>query len=425
MNSINLSNLIIEDNRIQYIYEIKGEWEKFFKNRREYTITYDYELTNVPKSIAAIPFVLNVLPMVWLFNATFIVNSLDQELYNSIVDIKQAYVNMYPQITFGGEIIVANIIKTQYEGKKIGLFYSGGLDAASTLTEHYNEEPLLINIQGSDLSLSYVKVLEDGREFLTNISQELNLNITFVKSGFRRVIKEKRVTKYFFEKINDDYWHAFQHGIAIIGHAAPIAYIKKLKCIYIAASFTKESLRPCASDPTIDNKVKLGSTAISHDGFEYDRNKKSDKVIQFINNKNKNITLRVCYEDYRVDNCCRCEKCYRTIMNFCAKGFDINRIGFNLKYEDFRVMRFDIENRIILSSIVKDFWITIIKEFYKHPELKDDERYRWIYFLDIDNINNNKKKKVYTFIHKYIRRIKKVLVLVKNIIYGLKNRHSI
>lgn len=416
MNRIILNKIDVKQNKVTYNYSIEGSIKKFFRNKNKYTINYEYDISKVPNGILAIPFVANVLPMIWLFDAQLYIESLDINFYKSIAEIKKSYVNMYPQLDFKGEVIVKSKEKNYYQGEKKGLFFSGGLDATSTLITHYDEKPLLINIQGSDLSTYYKKVLRNVKSYLTNVANSFDLDITFIKSEFRTIIKEKSVTKRFYSLVKDNYWHGFQHGIAIISHAAPIAYIEKLDLIYIAASYTKESLVPCASDPTIDNKVIMANTKIFHDGFELDRNGKSQNVINFINKTNKKIKLRVCYEDYRVDNCCSCEKCYRTIMNFCAKDFDVKKIGFNLNDNNFKKMEKDIKNRIIFTTSDKAYWNTIKKEFDLHPNLKNDSRFSWIYDLDLDSINDNKMKKIKTTLYKNVRRVKKVLILILNII---------
>lgn len=415
MNKIILNELNVQERVVTYTYSVEGDFKKFFKNKNRYSIKYEYDISSVPMGILAIPFVANILPMIWLFDAKLYIDNLDSKFFRSIDDIKKAYIKMYPQLNFFGEVVVKNIEKNNYQGKKKGLFFSGGLDATSTLITHYEEKPLLINIQGSDLSTYYKKVLKGVKSYLTDVAKDFGLDITFIKSEFRTVIKEKLVTKHFYELVKDNYWHGFQHGIAIISHAAPIAYIQKLELIYIAASYTKESLVPCASDPTIDNKVVLSNTSIFHDGFELDRNGKSQNVVDFINKTHKKIKLRVCYEDYRIENCCSCEKCYRTIMNFCAKDFDVKNIGFNLNDNNFKKMESDIKNRIIFTTSDKAYWSTIKKEFYLHPNLRSDSRFSWVYDLDLDGINNNKIKKVKTFFYKNFRRVKKVLVLILNV----------
>lgn len=414
-NEIELVSTEINNEKVTYNFKVKGEIKKYFK-KEKYSMKYDLELNEIPKGIMNIPFVLNVIPIVWLFNADLKIKELDEDFYDSIEKIKKGYIDMYPMLEFNGKIKVKNIEKNNYEpdGEKCGMFFSGGLDATSTLATHYSENPLLINIQGADVSLLYRKVLKKLKQYFINEAQNYDLKITFVKSGFRTIIKEKKITKFFYEKIKDNYWHAFQHGIAIIGHAAPVAYKYKLKKVYIASSFTKGDNVKCASDPTIDNKVKLSKTIVIHDGYEYNRQDKSENIYNFLKKENKKINLRVCIEDYRVSNCCHCEKCYRTILGFASKGYDPSIVGFKLKDTDYKRIERDIKNNITIEFI--SLWLKIQAEFRLHPELEKDSRFEWIYNTDLEKVNKKRTKKIKKVFRKYIRRIKKIVVLIFNYI---------
>ena len=417
MNKLVLKKTVVQNKKIIYSFDVEGKWKKFFKNRKKYFIEYEYELSHLPISIANIPFVLNLIPLVWLFDAEFELPSLDKNCYDSLHKIKQGYINMYPKLSFKGHIN-CNIIEKNHITKSgnVGMFFSGGLDATSTLASHYKEKPLLINIQGSDISLYFNKVLLEVQSYLKKVSHDYGLDITFVKSEFRNVIHEKKITKYMYDIVKDNYWHAFQHGIAIIGHSAPICFLEKLDLIYIGASYTKETLRPCASDPTIDNFVQMATSRVVHDGFDKDRNAKSENVMQYHKETKHSIQLRVCLDDYRTYNCCRCEKCYRTILNFASKGYDPELAGFYLSNEDYKTMKDEIINKIIIPASCITLWEGIQKEFYKNNYFKNDIRFSWIYDIDFKTINDKRSKKFVKIYRKYIRRFKKLVVLINNML---------
>ncbi len=75
----------------------------------------------------------------------------------------------------------------------------------------------------------------------------------------------------------DGWWHGFQHGIQVIGHAAPITCLMGKSTVYFASSFTskEKGIITCASDPTIDNHLRFCQVKVVHDGYEFDR---QDKV---------------------------------------------------------------------------------------------------------------------------------------------------
>ena len=90
---------------------------------------------------------------------------------------------------------------------------------------------------------------------------------------------ESKLTKLVEKYANDDWWHGFQHGIGLIGHAAPLAYLFNIDNLYIASSYTikDKGKVTCASDPTIDNYVKFSDCHVIHDGYEYGRQEKNCK----------------------------------------------------------------------------------------------------------------------------------------------------
>lgn len=114
----------------------------------------------------------------------------------------------------------------------------------------------------------------------------LNLNLQcWVKVRF----------KGFVFKSWDGWWHGFQHGIGLIGQAAPIAFNHKLKSVYIVSTFTIKDKVTCASDPIIDNFVEFCGWKTIHDGYESTRQDKVHKISRFVKNTGVDVNLRVCW----------------------------------------------------------------------------------------------------------------------------------
>ncbi len=412
MNKVILSKIEISENTIKFGYKIDGEWKKYFNKHNEYKIEYTETIKETPLSIACIPFVVNILPMTWIFDAELVLDEIDEGFYRSIKEFKEGYKRMYPMIKFNGKLTYNKLIDNSYNvTDKVAAFYSGGLDASSTVVTHYDERPMLMNLQGSDIDLRYTKVLRDVKDALTSVATNLELDIVFIKSEFRALINEKKINKYIKPIAKDNYWHGFQHGIAIIGHAAPLAYKYKMRNVYIASSFTKGDKASCASDPTIDNFVKLCSTNVVHDGYEFNRNDKSDNIGKFINKTNKKIKLRVCLDDYRVDNCCNCEKCYRTIFGFVSKGYDPKIVGFDVDDKFYKKVENDFKYKTIVQYVL--LWENIQNEFLKHPELKKDQRFYWVYNFNFEKSNKKLLKYVLKIYNAILKRIKKVIRIIR------------
>lgn len=409
MNKFIVEKIIKKDKSIIYKYSVIGKWKKYFDLKKVFQINYDFDIEKIPESICVIPLITNILPIVWIFNATLEINEIDKDFFYSIPEFKKGFINMYPQINFKGDIKIKKVIENEYEiTNNVGQFFSGGVDAFSTLVTHIDEKPLLINLQGSDIDLNNNVVIDNIKKDIEDTAEKLNLNTTFVKSTFKNIIRQKKATLYTEKIVNDGYWHAFQHGLAIIGHGAPIAYYFKLKKIYIAATFTEKIHVPCASDPSIDNYVRLSKTSIFHDGYNLDRQEKIKNIIHYASNTSQDLKLRVCLDENSANNCCHCEKCYRTIYEIIVNDYDPHKLGFFYDDTLFKRVKKDFNNKIVLGHLIH--WTRIQKTFLsKKEKYENDDRFNWILNYNFST-KMNFRKFICKIYYAIIKRIKKILI---------------
>ena len=140
----------------------------------------------------------------------------------------------------------------------------------------------------------------------------------------------------------DNWYHGFQHGIGILGHVAPVTWHEGIGTVYIASSNTEGTVYTCASDPSIDNFVRFCGAKVIHDGYEMDRQDKIQIIADYSRKNGLQIPLHVCWEKRSGDNCCHCEKCWRTILGFYAAGEDPKQYGFPL-FGGFDLLSDDLE----------------------------------------------------------------------------------
>ena len=149
MNSIVLHRINIDKHKISYDFSFPKELQEYFTGN-PFVIKYPQSIENTPKSVLSIPFVCNVLPIIWLTNTVLEIEELDKAFYESIFDFKQGYEKMYPNIEFKGEIRVNKIVNNAFPNTgNTAMFYSGGLDSAFTLVSHLDERPILISMEVS------------------------------------------------------------------------------------------------------------------------------------------------------------------------------------------------------------------------------------------------------------------------------------
>lgn len=169
--------------------------------------------------------------------------------------------------------------------------------------------------------------------------------------------------------------------------------------LYIASTYPKylKGKYTCASDPLIDNNIKFCGVDVIHDGYEFDR---QEKVRYLVKQKRKSfpIELRVCWESSGGSNCCRCEKCYRTILEIVSEGGDPNEMGFRWHKKDIKRCKHRLSHVIRTTQNNILFLRAIIGPMKKQKnEGKIGTEYDWFINLDFDNFNNLTGKAFFNF----------------------------
>lgn len=418
MERIELKNLRVVDNIIEYEYEVSEGLLKYFKNpRKKYIMEYQQNDTpcsicDVPESVLTVPFICNMLPLVWLADATLYVNCLDSDFYHCMDNLKQGYIEMYPEAKFLGSVDVGSIEKNKKEGESVGLFFSGGVDAYTSLVRTAKKRPYLVSIWGADIFFDNVKGWESVHKCLKEAAGKFDLPLVTVRSSFREIFNEQVLDAQFKDILQDLWWHAVQHGVSIIGHAAPVAYKYGLKMQYIASSYSNadQNVR-CASYPTLDNTIQYAGCSVYHDGFELTRTDKIRDIDAFCKANNKKINIHVCWQDANGKNCCMCEKCWRTMAEFWSQGIEPADYGFSYNEYKLKFMKRYLQLDFDFSDATRGFWLSIQKEFKKNKELislfQYYNRIKWIETFDFYSVNNNCKRKLYLLVSKVIRFFRK------------------
>lgn len=402
MQKIQINNVFISGKSIIIGYSISDGLASYFTQPHLFVTEYSRDLTNLPQSIAIIPFICNILPIVWLTNSEIIVNEIDQDFYNSIENFKKGYIQMYPMLDFQGKFSALRVIKnTPILQNKTACFFSAGIDAFATLIAHLDQSPELISLRGSDIDLNDIEGWKNFESILAETKQKFTLPQETITTNFRKILNEEALNNL-ISSSGDGWWHGFQHGIGLIGHAAPLAFLNGYKKVYIASSYTirEKGLITCASDPSIDNFVKFCNTEVSHDQYEYNRQEKVKHICDFISQKDISLPLHVCWESKGGKNCCHCEKCYRTIMEIFAENGDPTKFNFHLSPNFFALAKKDIRQKIYMAPHIIVLWKDIQMRLHQQKNLKNDAKISWIKRFDFQNVNNTLPKKIRRFYNK-------------------------
>lgn len=388
---------------IRYRYEVAGPWSEAFDLSQAFEAEYDIDVSGVPTGVAMVPLLSNVLPIAWVYDALIEVPVCDADFLACLPEIKSGYKDMYPMMHFGGELRVNTIEKNRQSAKGAVCFFSGGVDAFNTLIQHIEERPALLTMRGADVKLCDISGWTRVRTHGEAVAQDFGVEFHEAASTFRTFLHEDVLTRKVAES-GDGWWHGFQHGMGILGHAAPLAWVLGKNIVYIASSNTAETRAgvTCASDPTIDNYVRYCGVRVHHDGFEFSRQDKVRNIVQYSQSSQIPISLRVCWESEGGSNCCACEKCARTILEVMAEGGDACQFGF-----DFDDRQFDrlMHSLHYATLIYYPFYYSDAARASEANEIELPKSARWIFSNKLERIANNPVKHIVNLGYRAIRKL--------------------
>ena len=272
---IEIIKILKNKGRIEILFKWEGKLNKYFREEKFYC-EYNENIEEVPDGIAVIPFLGDILPLVWLTDSKLMINELDKNYYECLSKVKNAYSNMYPGVDFIGKVEVKKIVDYSYTTKeKVCQLFSGGVDSMSTYLSIKKMNPELVTIWGTDMPVNNYSGWSKVEKYVKDFGENNENKNLILKSNFRKIYSSHKLTKDFMEKLKVNWWLGVQHGIALISLLAPYIYKNKIKTLYIPGSYNiYDKNVKCASYPTIDEAIKYGSINIIHEGFEYTRQDK-------------------------------------------------------------------------------------------------------------------------------------------------------
>lgn len=408
-NIILINDVKKTEKRLEVNWEIKGEIAEAIDLSCPLFFEYSKEIAAVPDSIAVIPFICNVLPMVWIYDARLIIKELDSSFYSCISNIKKGYQEMYPEAELKGSITVEKLVENAFTSEQQrAVLFSGGVDSYATLLSHLEEKPHLITLIGADIDLYDVQGSKRLQTLAAETAEKFTLENVVIISSFRRCLKEKILNRK-ISKHKIGYWSGFQHGIAICGQAFPYAYLNNIDIIYIASSYSSDTPKgtyACASDPIIDNHLRFASGRVVHDGYyEFTRQTKVKYIHEFSELHALPLELHVCWQSQGGMNCSHCEKCYRTMFALLLEGANPNNYGFSYSTRTPFFIKWFLKYVLLFDSANIVSWQRLQSTFRSKRELAANKELNWISAIDFKKINETPLKKI-----RLLRSIQKKII---------------
>jgi hypothetical protein len=189
-------------------------------------------------------------------------------------------------------------------------FFSGGVDSFYTLLSVASRYPAgdpraithLVFCHGFDIPL----VDREGFERVRRSAEQVT-----VESG-QHLVPCVTNARAFTRGID---WLRFAYGPCLAG--VGLALQPLVGTVYISSSRAYHQLRPEASHPILDPLWSTESFDVIHAGAEALR---GDKIAAIAHSPMVRRHLRVCWQNTSEFNCCRCEKCLRTMLELELQG---------------------------------------------------------------------------------------------------------
>jgi hypothetical protein len=214
--------------------------------------------------------------------------------------------------------------------------FSGGVDSFYTLRAHAGEhEPDVsarithaLFVYGFDLPLGRAEAAYDvARSRYAEMLGRLGIELVAARSNIQSFVPRKD-------------WGLF-HGSSLL--ASALALGDGVRRFYVPATHTWDHLVPYGSDPRIDPLLRTEAMEIVHDGADVTRVQKTAAIGAWPPTFGH---LRVCVSyDPATPNCCRCEKCARTMMTLDLLGMLERQTSFPRPLQRDRIRACRYRNR--------------------------------------------------------------------------------
>ena len=401
MDGVLLNRISVDKGHVEYHFTVKGKLKQYFSTDTMW-VDYQDDMSAIPESILVIPFIANILPLMWVTNTVMWVTEVDKSFYEATIRLKDAYQRLYSHYPMKGNLIPARFVDNSFQPQRESLLlFSGGLDAGTTYVRIRESNPLLFNVQGWYHQLADIDSAADADiRDITNFAKSEQRDFTFAKSNFAVVVKESVFQRLIRPRFHDSWWHGLNHSMGFISIAIPIAFLHSIKSIYIASSVPMGEFCMCASHVTTDSEFRFATVGnCVHDGSELSRQDKVHTVVEYQRLIKRPYFMRVC--SFNDKNCCECEKCFRTVLGIVAEAADVTDFNFyhhgtlkqhwqDVIYRKGGLMSFKSEKVLHWPYI-----IARMKENYNKMTAEQQEFVDWFLNFDFDKAKKEGLRRYY------------------------------
>ncbi len=326
---------VIQKNRIDVTAH--PQFKKLYLDR-DFFAEYDedIDLTQLHPSIALIPFICSVVPIVWASGKTLFIDTLDAEFAQSLEKVRHALKKLYPSLKWSGQLIARQLVKNENPAvhkDDFALLFSGGVDGTCTSLRRYPAKQLLITVWGSDVPPFHQRKWHGAYTICKNFATQFGHDHTYLHSNFCYLFKAELC--YVTPEI-PAWWRFTTLGLSYCGLAAPIAFSRGYTKMLFSSTYSDRYKYPFGSHPMLEGNLEFGGVAVEHTCFDLNRQEKIKFITNFAQQHDKKPFLRVCWNrDLDGGNCNDCMfKCFQAMNALLIEGADPCEYGFTLSEQE-------------------------------------------------------------------------------------------
>lgn len=328
-----ITKRFIKKNKIVFLI-LAGLDRKYLGEPLSICYPADIDLSRLPTSIVDIPFITNLIPVIWFSGQHYTIKEMDEDLYYSLIKVKEFFKRFFYNTAWNGELKPKRLIKNRLSQttNQTATCFSGGLDSTTTVFRHFDKHPTLISFN-------------DIHQHAVQFTQSHHLNHVTIYMNYENFLDLTSLDKA-SPDITKWFWDTTM-GLAWVGAAAPFLYAKGISTLYIPSGFTWQSFmfpdgqtlqQPAC--PLIDENLSPAGLHVHHDSFTMTRTDKIKFISTFCTERIiPKPQLVVCNHHSRKNisysHCNRCFKCFVTMLDILAIGDNLQEYGFTLSDQEF------------------------------------------------------------------------------------------
>lgn len=294
------------------------------------------DLSPVPRQILAVPFFLNIAPVLWMSGRRYRSAYLDPVLGAALERIRAAWRARDGEdrwtgwLESEGEEVAGG---TAVDGDAVVTLFSGGVDSVATSLELADRPQSLVLIRGNDIELQNERSWSRVRETTARHAERIGARLYSMEANLLEFMDRNALDALL--PGSRTWWGSVQHGMGLVGMMAVPCWLESTPRAVISATHSAGFAGdPWGSTPETDELIRWADVRVEHRGYTLTRQQKIAGIARFAAERDCRIDLRVCFRTPDGGNCGACEKCLRTASGLILEGCDPADFGLPVGTDD-------------------------------------------------------------------------------------------